>query len=331
MAADIPAADGNTAPGSRFDSGYNENMKSKSDHRSDAGIPGHGLEELLLESTRLANRIAQASCHVEPETGESCAWYHGFLPSLRLLGLVATPAHHRDFFVSALGLPSRAGQSPRILVSGAADHYMLAQVWRGCRQHGLTPRITVVDLCETPLALNRWYAERMDFTIETQRADLLDYDAPGAFDFICTHSLLGRFSQEQRPQLMAGWLRLAAPGGRVVTVNRVRVEAGRQRVGFESGHAQTLHATVLEKARRMSGQLDQTPETLAERTDAYSERHRVHPVKSREEMENLFRSAGFGIEQLSMLQAGSAKDAAVSGPTLLDGSHYACIVARAPA
>jgi len=288
------------------------------------------LDALLPASAALARRVATESCLPDPASGISCAWYHGFLPYLRLLGLVATPAHHAAFFQAALGALGTNARTPRVLVSGAADHYMLAQAWAGCRAHGLTPAITVLDLCETPLALNRWYAGQAGIALATLHADVLDYRDAGAFDVICTHSLLGRFAPDERPALAAAWHRLLAPGGRVMTVNRVRAGADAGRAGFNASHATALRDTVLERARRSAVPLDVAPEDLARDAEAYAARHRVHPVRSRDEVHALFTGAGFEIERLEVLQAGSSDERPVSGPTMLDGSHYACVVARKP-
>lgn len=288
------------------------------------------LDDLLPESARLARRLSRDHCRLEPESGETCAWYHGFLPYLRLMGLVATPAHHGEFFASALAASVRPGGHPRLLVSGAADHYMLAQACSGGRAHGIEPLPTVVDLCETPLALNRWYATQAGIAIETVQADILDYDRPGAFDIVCTHSLLGRFTAAQRPALMSSWRRLLASGGRVITVNRVRVDADEGKVGFNRGHSAALRDVVLDRAASFAGRIDLAPETLADMADAYSARHKVHPIRSPDEIRGLFEDAGFVVERLEVLRTGKSADRPVSGPTMLDGSHYACIVARSP-
>jgi SAM-dependent methyltransferase len=267
---------------------------------------------------------------LDPDAGETCAWYHGFLPYLRLLGMVATPAHHGDFFTSALAFATGQGRQPRVLISGAADHYMLAQAHAGCLAHHLEPRMTVVDICETPLALNRWYAAHAGLAIQTRQADILGLDNPGAFDVICTHSLLGRFSPAQRPDLMASWHRLLATGGRVITVNRVRAQVAGKRIGFNQSHSLGLRDAVLSRAEQFAGKLDVEHEILGQMAEAYSARHKVHPVRSCEEVRDMFESAGFEMEQLDLLQTGKSDEKPVSGPTMLDGSHYACIVARKP-
>src|SRR6185369_15056274 len=112
--------------------------------------------EPLLESAPLARELAREMCHIDPVTGESCAWLHGFWQYIRLLGLGSTPTQNEEFFAAAIGTATAAVPAPRILVSGAADYSMLSVVLGACAGRDVRPQITVMDQCETPLALNRW-------------------------------------------------------------------------------------------------------------------------------------------------------------------------------
>src|SRR5262245_58823293 len=57
--------------------------------------------------------------------------------------------------------------APRVLISGAADYAMLDFVHKTLHSRGVNADVTVTDLCETPLALNRWYAERCSCRVTT--------------------------------------------------------------------------------------------------------------------------------------------------------------------
>jgi len=140
---------------------------------------------------------------------------HAFWPCLRLAGLAATPDRHAAFYGAAIGA---LGAASRVLVSGAADQGMLACVLSAAPQ----ARVTVIDSCDTPLELNRWYAGRRGAQIETQRASILDYAPPRAFDAICTHSFFGQFPRAGRPRLLAAWHRLLPAGGKVITAHPLR-------------------------------------------------------------------------------------------------------------
>ena len=111
----------------------------------------HERETLEL-SARLAFELAPRLCRPAGD-GTTCAWLHGFWPCLRIAGLAASPDRHAAFYGQAF---STLGDTPRVLVSGAADHGMLACVLSALRG----ARVEVLDTCDTTLHLNRWYAGR---------------------------------------------------------------------------------------------------------------------------------------------------------------------------
>jgi hypothetical protein len=286
------------------------------------------IEEPILQSAPLARRVAPELCRMDPATGENCSWYHGFWQYLRALGLITTPEHHSEFFREAFGAVAGASAHPRILVSGAADYSILAHVLWACRQHRAQPSITVIDMCETPLFLNRWYAERVGCDVATHRADVLEFEAPEAFHAICAHSFFGRFLPESRVSLAAAWHRLLKPGGAAIAVNRVRSGAARDRVGFSPEQARAFRDNVVNKALGMAGTLAAAPLELARQAEAYAARHRVYPVHSEEEIRAFFESGGLRVERLTQRAVSKAVDRGVGGPTTLEGAGYACVIGR---
>src|SRR5262245_1212203 len=147
--------------------------------------------DMLLESAPLARQMAPQLCRRDPATGESCAWIHGLWQYLRLFGLASTPDQHAKFFLRALETVTGASGKPRVLVSGTADYAMLALVLKAYGKGTIRPDVTVVDQCETPLMLNRWYAERVAHAVTTHCCDILDYPERHSFDALCTHSFFG--------------------------------------------------------------------------------------------------------------------------------------------
>lgn len=278
------------------------------------------------ESAPLARWIADRLCRVDPATGESCAWYHGFRLYLRALGLAITPAHHAEFLREAFAGSVVEGQRVRVLVSGAIDYSMLAHVVWACRECGATADVTVVDVCDTPLFLNLWFARRVGVPVRTVRSNILAYESADPFDFVCTNAFLGQFSPRQRPELVARWHSLLAPGGRVVTVTPVRPGAGRDPVGFTPGEAEALRDAVREAAREQAGRLDLDPDGLAEIADAFAARMRVHPVQSVEEVATLFGEGGFSLEHLSLSPVADGRGD-LTGPTVSRSAEYALVEA----
>ncbi|HEY6241432.1 MAG TPA: class I SAM-dependent methyltransferase [Burkholderiales bacterium] len=287
------------------------------------------LEEPLAESAPLARRLALALCRRDPVTAESCAWTHGFWQYLRLMGLASGPTHHAEFFRTAFdGVTGDTG-APRVLVCGSADYSMLAHVLWAFRARAIEADVTVIDLCEAPLALSRWYAQRMGCRIRTACCDVLAYVAPHPFDAICTHSFLSYFSPDRRVDLLAKWRQLLRPGGAVITVNALRPGAAADRVGLNSAQARALREDVLARAQTMRSAVQLDPLELARDAEIYAGKLGFWRVQSGEEVRALFERSGFRMDRLICGPAAiaSASQSAVTGPTSPVSTDYAHIVA----
>jgi SAM-dependent methyltransferase len=282
---------------------------------------------LLLESAPLAWRLAPGLCRKDPASGESCAWVHGFWQYLRLLGLASTPGLHVNFFSDALTGYAGGSAAPRVLISGAADYSMLARVLGAFRARGLQPEITVVDRCETPLMLNRWFAERAEAEISTRHCDIFDFSEARPYDAVCTHSFLSEFPRDRWPRLVEKWRELLRPGGAAITINRVRPGSGQTPSQFTPEQAGAFRAAV-------SGRVPTLPEAagadsalLEQAAETYASRRRTWPAPSREHLVALFENAGFRIESVSLGAVASGTPTGISGPTTPGNADYARVVA----
>ncbi|OGA32140.1 MAG: hypothetical protein A3F75_12195 [Betaproteobacteria bacterium RIFCSPLOWO2_12_FULL_64_23] len=284
------------------------------------------IEPLEL-SAPLARRLAPQLCRKDPATGENCAWCHGLWQYLRLMRLAATPGHQVDFYRRAFQSVTGGNGAPRVLVSGAADYSMLALALAIHRERGLEPVITVVDECDTPLFLNRWYAERASASVECSRSDILEYASATPFDVVCTHSFLVQFSPDERIRLLAKWRELLRPGGTVITVTRVRAAAGTERVRFSPEQAQAFRATVLRQAEAMRALLQVDPDELAQEADIYMSRQRPWPVRSREEVQQLFEDCGFRVDELSDAPRAAAAGERPEGPAVPGSGERVQVIA----
>jgi len=288
------------------------------------------VDEPLHLSAPLAWRLAPRLCRRDPLTGESCAWNHGFWQMLRLMGMITTPAHHRDFFAQAFAAAATGNPRPRILISGAADYSMLAHVLAGFREAGAAPEITVADLCETPLHLNRWYADRLAVAIETVCCNILEYRSARSCDMICTHSFLGQFAPPQRSELIGTWRQLLRPGGILLTVNRLRPSAADVWIGFSPEQQQAFRNAVLGKAGALRGIVEIAGDEVAKCADAYASRQGAYPIRSREELTELFARGGLAVEHLTSAPVAGIDRGKVTGPTTPGSAEYACVMARRP-
>jgi len=275
-------------------------------------------DEALEEAAALARQQAPEVCRRDPKTGQSCDWHHGLWPALRLLGLVTGPALHGEFLRGALGaLPGR----PRILLSGAADHALLAQLLAAFA--GRPFEAVVLDLCETPLMLNRWYAERAGIAIQTRQSDILDFSDAQPYDAICTHAFLGNFDRAQRAALVGKWHALLRPGGKVITVNRLRPASEPQWVAFSMDQVWAFRDRVKEAARDRGIDIP----GLGRAAETYAGRQAIFPLGSAEELRALFEQGGFDIAELSLSAIAPAARQSFSVPTVPSGDAYAQLIA----
>ena len=279
------------------------------------------VEEPLALIAPLADELAQAHCRRDGDTGDSCAWYHGTVDYLRLLGVMSSPAEDRGFLVPALESLARDPAFRRVFVSGAGDCSMLAQVLSGFAATEAEPSITLIDRCETPVRLNRWFAERQGLSIETSVASILDYETEQKFDVICTHCFLGWFTPAELPRLFAKWSALLRPGGRVLTVNPIRATADHSFVRFKPEQAASFEERALAAARDNPGLFPGDLTALQKRVAAFTANFGSYPVRSVEEFTGLFEAAGFVVEACGPLQAASSGGGAPGehGPAY----HYA--------
>jgi SAM-dependent methyltransferase len=285
--------------------------------------------EPLELSAPLAWRLAPTLCRLNSATGENCSWLHRFWQCLRLMGLAATPERHFDFYRRGFDGVTGDNGSPRVLVSGAADYSMLAHLLAAFRARGVEPVVTIVEVCDTPLYLNRWYAERMSCRIETVRCSVLEYSVPAAFDAVCTHSFFGQFSRDRRPALPAAWRRLLRPGGMVITANPLRPLGADERNSFTAEQASAFRAVVRSRVETLSGLLQVDPQDILRQAENYTRAQYGYPVRSGKEVLDLFESSGFKVDDLTCGPAASGGQADLGGPGLrAQNVHYACVIAR---
>jgi 2-polyprenyl-3-methyl-5-hydroxy-6-metoxy-1,4-benzoquinol methylase len=285
------------------------------------------IDEPLELSAPLARQLASRLCRKNPATGDSCEWDHGFWQYLRILGLAAPPKRHADFYREAFEQLVDSGSRPRILISGAADYGMLALVLVAFRERGIEPQVTVVDVCETPLALNRWFAERESVEIHTHCSDILSYTSDVPFDLICTHAFLGHVFPTQRPALIANWHTLLRPGGAVVTVAPIRPGAAHELTRFTPAQAAAFCAAALKRATEMRGVLDIEPEEALRVAKKTVSQRGTYARTSLEEIRSLFEQAGFIMKRLSFVPLIAGADPEVSGPATSGSANYAHIIA----
>lgn len=288
-------------------------------------IFGLAVVEPLKESAALAREMANELCYRNPASGEQCSWYHGLWQDLRIMGLAASPQQQSDFFLEALKKLHQGRSDLRILISGAADYSILAHALHACRLLDIRSEITVIDICNTPLKLNEWYAEKATIHINTVREDILDYTASRPFDIVCSHSFLGQFDATRRKRIVDHWKRLLIPGGAALTINRIRTETLQESLAFSAQQSQAFLATVKSK----SGYTEAINAMLLERAQVYAQRLRAYAI-SASDLAILFTDQNYQISlNLTMSSKGSSAGG-IRGLAIPAEARHACMVAIAP-
>jgi SAM-dependent methyltransferase len=284
--------------------------------------PIHGPNEPLDESAPLAWSWAQCLC----DPLGDCVWYHGLWQILRLVGIGKTAGGHAEFLIGALREAAREGTFPRVLVSGTADYSMPAQVIWAYDREAAPVELTVLDRCVTPLALSRWYAGRAGATIDTIKHEVVDANTENRFDLIVTNSFLGHFTPGERPKLVRAWGRLLRPGGKLVLTNRIRPSADSAMIGFDDSERARLCGLLRERIGLHPSLATIEPALIERCALLYTQRFRVHPVRSCEEIVETLAAEGF-VTMTVDTAFSAARALTLQGPTTTERANYARIVA----
>lgn len=284
-------------------------------------------DEPLESSAPLAWQWAALHCAADAEAGESCAWNHGLWQFLRMMGLAGTAAHRGEFYQPAIREFAAANPAPRLLISGTTDYALLAQAITALRGTVGAASFTVLDICETPLRLSRWYAERTGLSIRTVRSDMLHYEPDEQFDLICTDSFLGRFEHAQWPRLAAKWHTLLRPRGQLLTASRLRPPSASNRVRFDADQIVAFRNAVHARAQALDLGPGVSPEDLAAMAERYGRHQTNYPLHSTAQLQSLLQDAGFDIASLTFTSRTVGNSDGIRAPSVPSNARFACVVA----
>ena len=283
-------------------------------------------DDALVQSARLAHRLALEHC--QQTAGADCTWYHGTWQYLRALGVSKTAGGHATFLTDSLRSLVAGGNVRRVLISGSADDAMTLIALEAFRGAKVPPELTLIDICETPLALSRWSAEQVGGAVATQRTDILDYAVDVPFDVVMSNSFLSYFEPAVRPRLFARWASLLRPGGKLLLTNRLRPGAPAAPLGFTADQAQVFCAAVRREAERRQEALGLDPATMEGWAREYTKRFKSFPLGSADEVLELLRSTGFVPDRIdTALFPGLPGSEAVAGPSSSDRADYVRVLA----
>jgi SAM-dependent methyltransferase len=275
----------------------------------------------LLESALLAHGWAPGVCR-QDGAGGSCGWYHGAWQLLRMLGIMSTSGVNTAHYAAELARVRHDASVRKVLITGSADYSMLKLIADSREPSDPPLTYVVLDRCATPLKVCEWYGKRHGLTVETMHQDVLDPLPEGAFDAIYTHAFMGNFDDDARGKLVRQWSRALRPGGRVVTVQRVRDNFPGEIVRFTESETKAFLELVAELVPVML-----PPSVLPPGMDVVAlAREHAHnfwalPVRSADGLRALFADAGFRLDRFERSSPGGP--AGVTGPSVpnTDG-HY---------
>ncbi len=250
------------------------------------------VDDPIAESFPLMVDAATRLC-CKKDPNRICFKYHRMWPYLRRLGRGGVwryPGHFLDSFREL----ARDGQSQRVLVSGCSDYSLLAHILHAYRAEGVEPDVAISDICEAPLFINRWYAERHNASIRTVACDILDYPEDATFDVITTDNLMSHILPNDRSRLLSKWRDLLRPRGKFVATQQIV-----QDPTFHDERVKAVRARTLELAQANLSVIDIAPEAVADYAAEYYAASTEHPLRSLDELRQLFEDNGFRLEVMS--------------------------------
>jgi SAM-dependent methyltransferase len=284
------------------------------------------IDSALVLSAHAARRFAHEHCPLTPDG--DCSWYHGVWQYLRVLGVMKTAGGSAAYFDETLRHAAAAGDVRRVFISGAADDAMSLLTLAAFRAAKRPLDLTVVDRCETPLALSRWSATQRGATVTTYRSNILAFDRGESFDLVMTNSFLGSFAPSRRAELFGRWASLLRRGGKLLFSNRLRPKSNPESFGFTPEQARSFCVTVRREAERSKAVLGLDPATVEGWARVYAERYRSYPVRSEEVIVALLQEAGFTPHRVETVRfAGNRSDVTVAGPSVAEPADYVRVLA----
>jgi hypothetical protein len=268
--------------------------------------------ELLLESAPMMKNWSETKCVGKDRGGmeawakdnkrehvQSCDWYHGTWQYLRLLDMVATPPWY-PFYMRGLGKLLSAKPDCELFISAAADWGMLAMVHEAAAAVNAAPRITLWDICETPLLASKWYAAKFGISLNTKVQNIITNSAEldGSFDIVVTDEFLTVLADPLKPQITDRWFQLLKPGGSVVTTAMVGGPTTPDLRKLFYNRAMSLFDRDAFLFRRMGV----TREEFSDQVAVFASVHTRHMLTSPEQLETLF--AAFELEYSAVVTPG---------------------------
>lgn len=218
--------------------------------------------ELLLKAAKVMDLFTQKYCNQTVCTNErmksadnndNCKWYHGGWMYCRLAEIVVSKDYLGEYYTKFY---NDKAHKPRIniLLCGLSDFAILEHVVRRIPEDMIDRTyITIVDICESPLELCKWYIKQYKseypkkLHIRYIKADATTLPFEDAsFDMITSYSFLTRMVAPLMQKVVSEWYRLLKHQGKVLTTVRVNTEHENNQGDFYRGKNSSI-AFAMEK------------------------------------------------------------------------------------
>lgn len=160
------------------------------------------LSEIAAEAYELSGRLCGG-----------CGDLHALWPYIRLTRASTGVETRQSVLHTALRKYFDRGLRD-VLIAGCQDTGLLALVARAGAGHEI--KISVLDICETPLELCRRAAQRWSLPITTLRRDLAELDIAAAFDLVLVHGTLHFISADRRLEALKRMRRAMRSAGQLM-------------------------------------------------------------------------------------------------------------------
>jgi len=275
------------------------------------------LDETLKISAPIVWELAPRTCVKNLSDNHDCTGYHRLWQYLMLWGVTTSMRPESTRFIEDFRELARGGEFRNIFISATADYNMLAHVLSAYQAEAAPVDVTVLDICETPLVANRWYAEHMGASIETIQADIYKYEPTRLYDVVTTHSFFLWVSLAQQNRLIKKWHEMLRPGGKLITSTRLYAGELDSLLALNEEDALDFRDRVRQAAVRNAADMDisEDPDVIAAIGYDYMTRNRKrYVVNSVQVYRDLFEKAGYEIECMELCDD-SKRNVRPTGPT----------------
>ena len=245
-------------------------------------------------------RIAADAYELAGRRCGDCRDLHGLWPYARLTRASTGVEQHQSGLEAQLSTFFDLGLRD-VLIAGAADSALLAHVARAGARRDI--RITVLDICDTPLELCRRFAKQWSLPVETVRQDLFDLDVTHRFDVVLMHGTLNLITAGRHVQVLRRIQRAMRPKGRLMLLfNTSRPPAAGQALETRAEYADF----ILSELKRLGIPLPDREAAMRERlvNRARERESRDAQFSTPGEVESQVKAAGFNV--LSCAPTGTA-------------------------